>query len=89
MHGLQVGVASYAVSYLQGVTFEKVKKDIIESGFAGFMKENPLDREDFLKTVMMAPDIKEDFYTVLNVKGNLGRLEEFIDSDELLGSMLK
>lgn len=89
LHGLQVGVASYAVSHLQQVTFEKVRKDIVESGFAGFMKEHPLDREDFLKAVMIAPKIKKDYYTTLNATGNLEKLKTFIDKDELLRSMLK
>lgn len=89
LHGLQVGVASYAVSHLQQMTFDTVKKDIVESGFADFMKDHPLDREDFLRAVMMAPDIKKDFYTILNVRDSLEKLRAFVDEDELIGSMLK
>lgn len=89
LHGLQVGVASYAVSYLQQATFERIKKDIIESGFADFMKKHPLDGEDFLKAVAIAPQIKKNYYTILNTRGSLEKLSAFIDKDELLGTMLK
>ena len=53
------------------------------------MKENPLDREDFLKAVTIAPEIKKDYYTILNAAGNLEKLRTFVDKDELLGSMLR
>jgi len=87
-HGIQVGVASYAVSFLQELTFERVKSDIINSGFYDFVKENPLDKEDFIKAILLAPDIKEDFYTILSEKGNISRLEEFVNTDEMMGQML-
>ncbi|MDR0304588.1 MAG: iron-containing alcohol dehydrogenase family protein [Chitinispirillales bacterium] len=89
LHGIQVGVASYAVSYLQEATYERLKKDIIGSGFYDFVKENPLNKDDFIKAVMLAPDIKEDYYTILSEKGNIRRLEEFVNTDEMMCNMLK
>lgn len=88
LHGLQVGVASYAVSYLQEYTHERIKRDIMESGFHAFMKENPLDREDFLKAVMTAPQIKENYYTILSERGSFAKIEAFIQSDPLMQDML-
>ncbi|MCL1947080.1 MAG: iron-containing alcohol dehydrogenase family protein [Chitinivibrionia bacterium] len=89
LHGIQVGVASFAVSYLQQATYERLKRDIVGSGFYDFVKENPLDKEDFLKSIMLAPDIKEDYYTILSEKGNVYRLEEFVNTDKMIGEMLK
>ena len=88
LHGLQVGVASYGVSYLQGQTHERVKRDILESGFFDFMKKHPLSREDFLQAVTLAPEIKENFHTILSEKGNLSRLRDFLQNDELMAQML-
>jgi len=88
LHGIQVGVAAYAVSYLQEVTHERLKNDIINSGFYDFVKANPLDREDFDKAIMLAPDIKEDYYTILSEKGNIRRLQEFTETDEMMKVML-
>ncbi len=89
LHGLQVGVASYAVSFLQDSTHERVKRDITESGFFDFVKTCPLDRADFLKAVMMAPDMKENFYTILSERGNIARLEEFVNTDAMMLEMVK
>jgi glycerol-1-phosphate dehydrogenase [NAD(P)+] len=89
LHGIQVGVASYAVSFLQEVTHERLKKDVTESGFFDFVKDHPLEREDFLKAIMMAPDIKEDYYTILSERGNIARLEKFATTDEMMLAMVQ
>lgn len=88
LHGLQVGVASYAVSFLQEITHERVKKDLLESGFHAFMKENPLNKEDFIKAVYNARQIKENFYTILSEPGSNAKLEQFIETDPLMQDMV-
>ncbi|MGM0442662.1 MAG: iron-containing alcohol dehydrogenase family protein [Fibrobacterota bacterium] len=88
LHGLQVGVASYAVSYLQGETHERIKGDIVDCGFADFLAQHPLDGDAFLKAIMLAPEIKQDFFTILSEKGNLSRLQRFVESDPLMQKML-
>ncbi len=88
LHGLQVGVASYCVAYLQEATFERLKQDIVESGFYEYMKQNPLDKEDFIKAIMLAPEIKENYFTILSERGNLSRLEKFVREDEMMKDMV-
>lgn len=88
LHGLQVGVASYAVSHLQGETYELVKQSIQDSGFLAFMEKHPLNRRDFLEAVKFAPSVKEDFYTVLSERGAMERILEFIEQDDLMRKML-
>ncbi|ERP31737.1 iron-containing alcohol dehydrogenase family protein [Chitinivibrio alkaliphilus] len=88
LHGLQVGVASYAVSYLQKDTHERIRQDIISSGFADFMKETPLNRECFLRALFLAPDIKQGFFTILSERGNIEKLHDFVCTDELMNTML-
>ncbi len=88
LHGLQVGVASYAVSFVQKETHERLKMDIVESGFYDFMKENPLNKRDFIKALMTSTHIKENFYTILNERGSIEALEQFIEDDELMRDMV-
>lgn len=88
LHGIQVGVASYGVSFLQGHTFDRVKRDIKESGFYDFIKENPLNRKDFIKAIHTAPTIKENFYTPLTEDHNIDKLIDFINTDEFMQKML-
>ncbi len=87
MHGLQTGVASYAVSYLQGATHETVKTTIQECGFLDFMEQNKLNKADLIKAVRYAPEVKNGFYTILSEKDNIEKLAEFIEKDELMGKM--
>ena len=89
LHGLQVGVASYAVSYLQELTHPQIKEIVINSGFAGFMEQNKLDKDDFITAVKHAPDIKENYYTILSEKDSYDKLISFIETDELMQRMLK
>jgi len=87
LHGLQVGVASYAVSFVQKETHHRVKNDIIESGFYEFMKENPLDREDFIKAVMLSTHIKENFHTILSEPEAIDQILDFIETDSMMTEM--
>ncbi|KJR41420.1 3-dehydroquinate synthase [Candidatus Magnetoovum chiemensis] len=88
LHGLQVGAASYAVSYLQKEPYERVKEIIKESGFLDFMSNNKLDKADFIKAVEHASEIKEDFYTILSEKHSIENLLEFIETDDIMNMML-
>lgn len=90
IHGLQTGVASYPMSYLQGEeTFATVKQAILESGFADFMEKNPLDKPDFIKAVQHASEIKENYYTVLSEKNSIEKTIDFIETDELMRRMVR
>lgn len=89
LHGLQVGVASYAVSLLQEKTEPLIRKAIEESGFLAFMRENPLSLETFREAVKLAPQMKENFYTILSEKGSVEKLLSLLEENEILRSMLK
>ncbi len=88
LHGLQVGVASYAVSFIQKDTHERVKLDIVNSGFYNFMKENPLNREDFIKAVMLSTHIKENFHTILSEPEAIDQILHFIENDSMMTEMV-
>lgn len=89
LHGLQVGVASYAVSYLQEETMDHVKKMMFDSKFFDYMVQNPLNKVEFIEAVKIATTIKENFYTVLSEKGSIDKILDFIDKDDILNRMLK
>lgn len=89
LHGLQVGVASYAVSFVQEFTHQRVKKDLLESGFFEFMKTSPLSKTDFVRAIQKAPEIKENFYTILSERESTDKLLEFVESDDLMKEMLE
>lgn len=87
-HGIQVGVAAYGVSFLQGATHPETTRLLVESGFADFASEKPLSRKHFIEAVKLAPNIKEDFYTVLSEKGSIERLISFAETDALMQRLL-
>lgn len=83
MHGIQVGVATYVCSYVQGNRFEVVRDFLQSTGFFDFIAQKPLDKADFLKAVELAPTMKDDFYTILSDSRNIDRAKEFICSDNI------
>lgn len=88
LHGLQVGVASLAVSFIQQRSHEAVKAFLIETGFVEFMTRHPLNRRSFIEAIHRAPSMKNDFCTVLSLAENRVALLDYVDHDELMQSML-
>lgn len=89
MHGIQVGVATYICSYLQSNKFETVKDFLKTTGFFDFVAESPLNKEEFIRALELAPSVKEEFYTVLSDKNNIDRVKEFIEEDEVCKKILR
>lgn len=88
LHGIQVGVATYAISWLQQNRFETVKSAFEELGFIDFVAKNPLSMDEFCQAIDVAPTVKENFYTLLSEEENRKKLKEFCQDDEDLGRML-
>ncbi|MDA3900443.1 MAG: iron-containing alcohol dehydrogenase family protein [Spirochaetes bacterium] len=87
LHGIQTGVAAYAVSAVQKETHNMVKESIVSCGFLQYVQENPLNREDLITAVRHAPSMKENFYTVLSQANAIEEVIEFILSDDLMREM--
>ncbi len=81
MHGIQVGVAAYICSYLQQNRFETVRDFLKSTGFFDYVAKNPLNKEEFLKAIDIAPSVKEDFYTILSENDSIIRAKEFLKND--------
>lgn len=85
LHGLQVGMAAYLVSRLQGGRHtETLGRLFTETGFFDAIRADPFSRAEWLKAVRCAPAVKEDFFTVLSLRDCLGEVRQAIDHDPLL-----
>lgn len=83
-HGLQVGVASYLVSVLQGHNTERIAALFDATGFWDAVAADPFDRAEWLAAVRAAPSVKENFYTVLSSRDVLPEVERLLTTDPRL-----
>ncbi len=84
LHGLQVGVATYIISQLQGQGAERIAGLFDATGFWKAFDGDPLDRGEWIEAFKMAPTVKQDFYTVLSEKDQTAALVKIVDSDPKL-----
>jgi len=84
LHGLQVGLASYIISRLQGQHTDTINKLFQQTGFWEEIRKDPFSRAEWLEAVRIAPSIKEDFYTILSVRDRLPEIERMLDHDPVL-----
>jgi len=89
MHGLQVGTATYLCALLQDNKVAEIKRFLETSGFADFVSKNPLDKKDFLAALEYAPQVKENYYTILSENDSLQRAKEFIEKDDVLKILVR
>lgn len=84
LHGLQVGVASYVISILQGENTERIADLFNATGFWDAIIADPFSRAEWMAAVRMAPSIKEGFYTVLSSRDVLPEVEAILTKDQRL-----
>jgi len=84
LHGLQVGVATYLMSRLQGQQTETVDRLFVETGFWQAIAADPFSRAEWIEAVRQAPNIKEDFFTVLSLHDCLPQVKHMLDQDPRL-----
>ena len=81
LHGLQVGVATYLMSLLQGQSSERIAALFAATGFWQDIAKDPFDRAEWLEAARLAPSIKSDFYTVLSSRDCLPEIEKALNFD--------
>lgn len=84
LHGLQVGIASYIVSILQGASTDRIAELFDATGFWTAIAEDPFSRSEWLQAVRAAPSVKEGFYTVLSSRDVLPEVERILADDPRL-----
>ncbi len=85
LHGLQVGVATYLVSLLQGgIHSERIARLFADTGFWTTVQSQPFDRSEWLDAMRIAPTLKDDFYCILQHRDCLPDTERFLREDRWL-----
>lgn len=85
LHGLQVGVATYLMSLVQGQHSEVIAQLFDRTGFWDLIAEDPFDAAEWLEAVKQAPTIKPDLFTILSTRETLPEVAAAIHSDPWLG----
>jgi len=84
LHGLQVGVAAYIVSRLQGGQTNIIRSLFEACGFWDAIRKDPFSMPEWLEAVRQAPAIKKGFYTVLSSRDCLDEVRSMLESDPAL-----
>ena len=89
LHGLQVGVATYMISQLQGRGTDRIAALFDATGFWDAIRQDPFLKKDWVEAFRMAPTVKDDFYTILAEKDRTGDLIKIMDGDQRLKGVFK
>ena len=84
LHGLQVGVATYLVSLLQGQNSDRIAGLFDATGFWDAIAADPFSRAEWLEAVRLAPAIKDGFYTVFSSRNVRPEVEQLLARDPRL-----
>ena len=84
LHGMQVGVATYLVSRLQGKGTDRIAEALERSGFWEGIRADPFVKREWIEAVREAPGVKADRFTVLSTRDCSGEVAAMIDEDPRL-----
>ncbi|MEQ8820755.1 MAG: iron-containing alcohol dehydrogenase family protein [Sumerlaeia bacterium] len=87
LHGLQVGVATYIVSHLQGQGTDSIADVLAKTNFWAAFQDDPLDRAEWIEAFRRAPGIKQDFHTILSQPGYMDEVERLLREDPRLAAV--
>src|SRR6516165_4765108 len=81
LHGLQVGIAAYLESILQGGNTDRITGLFDVTGFWDAVAEDRFSRSEWLQAIRAAPSVKEGYYTVLSSRDVLPEAEQILAHD--------
>ncbi len=84
LHGLQVGLATYIVSRLQGQGTERIASVFDRTGFWNGIQAHPFRRSQWLEAVRQAPSIHPGRYTILSDRPCVDEVDDMISNDPRL-----
>jgi glycerol-1-phosphate dehydrogenase [NAD(P)+] len=84
LHGLQVGVATYIASRLQGQNSGQIAGLLEATGFWRAIAADPFRRSEWLEAARLAPSIKPGFYTVLSTRDCVPEIAQLLATDARL-----
>lgn len=88
LHGIQVGVATYIMSIVQGHRQQRVQKFLQETGFFGHVKELKMTKKNFAQAIDLAPAIKPHRYTYIHSKEHREYAKKLLTEDPILQEIL-
>lgn len=88
LHGLQVGLAAYVVSRLQGdsARTETIAGLFDRTGFWEGIRRDPFPRDEWLDAVRKAPSINPGRFTVLSTRDRVAEVADIINQDPRLAT---
>lgn len=84
LHGLQVGVATYLISRLQGRQTDTIRSLFDACGFWDAIRNDPFSRAEWCQAVRLAPTVKAGFYTILSSRDCLDEIRCMLEDDACL-----
>jgi glycerol-1-phosphate dehydrogenase [NAD(P)+] len=84
LHGLQVGVATYIISRLQGEQAETIDKLFSACGFWAAIRKDPFSGPEWIEAAQLAPTLKKEFYTVLSSRDCINEIRSILENDVVL-----
>jgi len=89
LHGIQVGLATYATAQLYEPDVQtQVKEQLTSTGFFDFVAQKPLDRQAFCRSIEIAHTVKEGFYSALSLPEARQATLKFINTDARFRELL-
>ncbi len=89
LHGLQVGIATYIMSHLQGQGTERIVELFDSTRFWNAFDEAPLSRSEWIRAFEIAPTVKQDFYTILSERDFTDEFNRLLNEDARLQTIFR
>ncbi|SFA90844.1 MULTISPECIES: iron-containing alcohol dehydrogenase family protein [unclassified Bacillus (in: firmicutes)] len=89
MHGIQVGIATYIMANVQAHRAERIQKIFTRTGFFDYVQTIPLNKEEYIQAIKMAPQIKPNRFTYLHVEEYRQKALQFIEEDPIMYTLFK
>lgn len=89
LHGIQVGIATYIMSKVQGHRAQRVEKFLTDTGFFAHVETLKLKAGDYEEAIKLAPSIKPNRYTYIHLPEFRQNAIQLIYNDEILKRILR
>lgn len=84
LHGIQVGVATYLMSRVQNHRYIRVNAIFEKTGFWDYVSTLNLNRDDYMRAIDMAPEIKPHRHTYLHEEQYRELAKKILCEDDVL-----
>lgn len=88
LHGIQVGVATYIMSIVHDHRYKRVNTVLTETGFWAHVATLGMKKEDFIKAIDLAPQVKPHRHTYLHEERYREAAKRVVLEDEILNKIL-